>query len=123
VTGGKIAQKIAQIRLDLLGEVPLTLYENAHLGKAVNDLLSKYEREVSPHAPRSHDMSPPDFDLLHKLQKPTCGHRVHSLVEVSAAVSRAIRKLKKKGHPKWNSKSSETLWRGHWEAGGYIEGL
>jgi hypothetical protein len=39
-----------------------------HLGKVVTDLLSKYEWEVLPHVPYSPDMSPPDFDLFHKLK-------------------------------------------------------
>jgi hypothetical protein len=32
------------------------------------DLLNKYEWEVLSHAPYSTDMSPPDFDLFHKLK-------------------------------------------------------
>jgi len=31
-------------------------------------------------------------------------------------------RTEQKWHSKWNSTSSETLWRGHWEAGGYIDG-
>jgi hypothetical protein len=42
-------------------------------------------------------MSPPDFDLFHKLKEPMRGHRFPSLEEVSAAVTRAIRGLKKSG--------------------------
>jgi len=53
-----------------------------------------------------------------KLKEPVRGHRFSSLEEVSAAVTRAIRGLNKSGTLKWNSKSSETLGRGHWEAGG-----
>jgi len=63
----------------------------------VPDLLSKYELEVLPHAPYSPDMSPPDFDLFPKLKEPMCGHRFSSPEEVSAAVTRAIRGLKKNG--------------------------
>ena len=83
----------------LFGDGPLTLPDNArpHLGKVVTDLLSKYEWEVLPHASYSPDMSPPDFDLFHKLIEPMRGHRFPSLEEVSAAVTRAIRGLNKSG--------------------------
>jgi hypothetical protein len=59
-------------RTVLLGDRPLILHENARplLGKVVMDLLSKYKWEVLPHAPYSPDMSPPDFDLFHKLKHP-----------------------------------------------------
>jgi len=82
---------------DLLGDGPLILHDNArpHLRKVVTDLLSKYEWEVLPHAPYSPDTSPPDFDLFPKLKEPMRGHRFSSLEEVSAAVTRAIRGLKK----------------------------
>jgi hypothetical protein len=45
----------------------------------------------------SPDMSPPDFDLSHKLKEPMRGHRFPSLEEISAAVTRAIRGLTKSG--------------------------
>ena len=83
---------------DLLGDGPLILQDNArpHLGKVVTDLLGKYEWEVLPHAPYSPDMSPPDFDLFSKLFSMR-GHRFSSLEEVSAAVTRPTRGLKKSG--------------------------
>jgi histone-lysine N-methyltransferase SETMAR len=79
--------------------------------KVVADLLSKYEWEVLPHAPYSPDMIPPEFDLFHKLKEPMRGHRLPSLEEVSAAVTQAIRGLKRMGtlngvanHPKiWDA--------------------
>jgi hypothetical protein len=43
-------------------------------------------------------MSPPDFDLFHKLKEPMRGHRFSILEEVSAAVTRAIRGLNKNGN-------------------------
>jgi hypothetical protein len=61
-----------------------------HLGKVVTDSLSNYEWEVLPYAPYSLYMSPPDFDLFHKLKEPMRGHCFPSLEEVSAAVTRAI---------------------------------
>ena len=69
VTGCKIAQKNHKNRPDLLDDGPLILHDNArpHLGKVVTDFLSKYEREVLPHAPHSPDMSPPDFSLFHNM--------------------------------------------------------
>ena len=75
------------------------MHDNArpHLGKAVTDLLSKYEREVLSHAPYSPDLSPPDFDLFPKLKEPLRGHSFSSLEEASAAVTRAIRGLNKSG--------------------------
>jgi histone-lysine N-methyltransferase SETMAR len=86
-----------KIRPYLLGDGPLILHDNAHphLGKVVTDLLSKYEWEVLPHASYSPDMSPSDFDLFPKLKESIPGHRFSSLEEVSAAVTRAIRGLKK----------------------------
>ena len=86
-------------RPDLLGDGPLILHDNArlHLGKAVTDLLSKYEWELLPHAPYSPDMSLPDFDIFPKLKETMRGHRFSSLEEVSAAVTRAIRGLNKSG--------------------------
>jgi hypothetical protein len=91
----KLRRKMHKNRPDLLGEGPLILNDNARpqLGKVVTDLLSKYEWQVLPHAPYSPHMSPPDFDLFHKLKKPMGGHRFPSLEEVSAAVTRAIRGL------------------------------
>ena len=91
--------KNAQKPTELLGDGPLILHENGrlHLGKAVTDLLSKYEWEVLLHVPYSLDVSPPDFILFHKLKEPMRGHRFPSLEEVSAAVTRAIRRLKKNG--------------------------
>jgi hypothetical protein len=85
----KSCRKIHKYRPDLLGDGSLILHNSArpHLGKVVTDLLSKYEREVLPHAPYCQDMSPPDFNVFHKLKEPTCGHRSPSLVEVSAAVT------------------------------------
>jgi hypothetical protein len=68
-----------------------------HLRKGVTDLLSKYEWEVLPHASYSPDMNPQDFDLFHMLKEPMRGHRFPSLEEVSAAVTRAIRRLKRSG--------------------------
>jgi len=81
----------------MLGDGPLILHDSAHphLWKVVTDLLSKYEWEVLLHAPYSTDMSPPDVNLFHKLKEPMRGHRFPSLEEVSAAVTRAIRRLKK----------------------------
>ena len=58
---------------------------------------SKYEWEPLLHAPYSSDMSPPDFYLFRKLQESMRGHRFPSVKEVSAAVNRAIRELKKSG--------------------------
>jgi transposase len=77
----KIEQKNAQKPPYLLGDGPFILHDNArpHLRKVVTDLLSKYEWEVLPHAPYSPDMSPPDFDLFHKLKKPMSGHSFPSL--------------------------------------------
>jgi hypothetical protein len=84
-------------RPGLLGNGPLILHDNArpNLGKVVTHLLSKYEWEVLPHAPYSPHISPPDFDLFHKLKQPMRGHRFPSLEEVSAAVTRAIRGVSK----------------------------
>jgi hypothetical protein len=65
------------------------------MGKVVTDLLSKYEWEMLPHGPCSPDMSPPDFDLFHKVKEPMRGHRFPSLEEVSATVTQAIRRLNK----------------------------
>jgi hypothetical protein len=72
------------------------LHENTrpHLGKVVTDLPSKYELEVLPHTSYTPDMSPPDFDLFHKIKEPMRGHRFSFLEEVYAAVTRAIRGLK-----------------------------
>jgi hypothetical protein len=86
-------------RPDLLGDGPLILHDNAHphLGKAVTNLLNKYEGEVLPHAPYSPDMNPPDFELFHMLKEPMHGHRFPSLEEISATVTRAIRGLNKSG--------------------------
>jgi len=113
-------------RPDLLGDGPLILHDSArpHLGKVcVTDLLSKYEWELLPHAPYSPDMSPPEFDLFHKLKEPMPGHRFPSLDEVSAAVTRAIRGLKKSGTLNGIANLPK-----RWDAviekqGDYIEGL
>jgi hypothetical protein len=43
-------------------------------------------------------MSPSDFDLFHKLKEPMRGHRFSSLEEVSAGITRAIRRLDKSGN-------------------------
>ena len=93
----ELRRKMHKIRPDLLGDGPLILHDSArpHLGKVVTDLLSKYEWEVLPRASYSPHMSPPDFDLFPKLKEPMRGHRFSSLEEVSAAVTRAIRGLKK----------------------------
>ena len=93
----KLCIKMHKNRTDLLGDGPLILHENArlHLGKVVADFLSKYEWEVLLNVPHSPDMSPPDFSLFHKLKEPMCGYRFPSLEEVSAAVTRAIRRLNK----------------------------
>ena len=50
-----------------------------------------------PHAPYSSDVSPPDFDLFHKLKEPMCGHCFPSLEEVSTVVIRVILGLNKNG--------------------------
>jgi hypothetical protein len=42
-------------------------------------------------------MSPPDFDLFHKLKEPMRGHCFLSLEEVFAAITQAIRGLNKSG--------------------------
>ena len=83
----KLRRKMHKNRLDLRGDGPLILHDNAgpHLGMVVTDLVSKYEWEVLPQAPYSPDMSPPDFGLFHKLKEPMRGHRFPSLEEVSAA--------------------------------------
>jgi len=75
----KFRREMHKKRPDLLGNGPLLLYNaRPHLGKVVTDVLSKYEWEVLPHAPYSPDMSPPDFDLFHKLKEPMRGHRLPS---------------------------------------------
>jgi len=96
----KLRRKKHKNRSDLLGDGPLILHDNArpHLRKVVTDLLSKYEWEVLPHAPYGPDISPQDFDLFPKLKEPMRRHRFSSLEEVSAAVTRAIRGLKKSGN-------------------------
>jgi hypothetical protein len=77
----KNEQKNAQNWPDLLGDGPFILHDNArpHLGKAVTDLLSKYEWEVLAPASYSTDMSPPNFDVFPKLKEPRRGHRFSSL--------------------------------------------
>jgi hypothetical protein len=108
---------------DLLGDGPLILQENArpHLGKDVTDLLSKYEWGVLPHAPYSPDVSPPDFDLFHKLKEPMCGHHFSSLKEVSAAVP--IQGLNKSGTLNGIANLSKHLDKVIEKQGDYIEGL
>jgi hypothetical protein len=95
----KLCIKMHKNRPDLFGDGPLILHENArlHLGKVVTDLLSKYEWDVLLHVPYIPDMSPPDFNLFHKLKVPMRGHRFPSLEEVSAAVTRATRRPNKSG--------------------------
>jgi hypothetical protein len=85
----KLRRKVHKNQSDLLGDEPLTVHDNArpHLRKVVTDLLSKYEWELLPHAPYSAGMSPPDFDLFHKLKEHKCGHCSPSLEEVSAVVT------------------------------------
>jgi len=103
----KLCIEMHKNRPDLLRDGPLILHEisRMHLRKVVSDLLSKDEWEVLLHVPYSPDMSPPDFSIFHTLKEPMRGHRFPSLEEVSAAVTRAIRRL--------NSKSSVTLGCGH----------
>jgi hypothetical protein len=88
----KLRRNINKDRPDLLEDGPVILHDKArpHLGKVVIELLSKYEWEMLPHVPYSPDMSPPDFDLFHKIKEPMRGHCFPSLEEVSAAVTRAI---------------------------------
>jgi len=95
----KLRRKMHKNRPDLLGDGPLILHDNIrpHLGKVVTDFLSKYEWKLLPHAPYSPDMSPPEFDLFHKLKEPMRGHRFPSLEEVFAAVTRAFRGRNKSG--------------------------
>ena len=95
----KLCIEMHKNRPDLLGDGPLTLHENAllRLGKSVTDLLSKYEWDVLLHVPYSSGTSPPDFNLFQTLKEPTRGHRFPSLEEVSAAITRAIRRLNKSG--------------------------
>jgi hypothetical protein len=95
----KVRGKIHNNRSDYLVDRPLILHDNVrpHLGKVVTDLLSKYQWEVLFHASYSPDMSPLDFNILHKLKQPMRGHRFPFLEEVSTAVTRAIRGLKKSG--------------------------
>jgi len=95
----KLRRKMHKNQRDLLRDGPLILHDNArpHLGKAVTDLVSKYEWEVLSHAPYSPEMSPPDFNLFPKLKEPMRGHHFSSLEEVSAAVTRAIRGMNKSG--------------------------
>jgi transposase len=95
----KLRRKMHKNRPDLLGDGLLILHDNArlHLGKVVTDLLSKYKWKVLPHAPYSSDMSPLDFYLFPKLKETMHGHCFSSLEGVSAAVTRAIRGLKKSG--------------------------
>jgi len=112
VTGcKKNRRKMHKNRPDLLAEELIILHDNArpHLGEVMTDLLSKYEWEVLPHALYSPDMSPPDFDLFHKLAwtpfslpgRGFCsGYPSHPRTE-------------QKRYPKWNSKSSETLGHVH----------
>ena len=49
----KLRRKMHKNRLDLLGDGPLILRDNARpqVGKIVTELLRKYEWEVLPHAP------------------------------------------------------------------------
>ena len=95
----KLCRKMHKNQPELLGDGPLILHDNARpqLGKVVTNLLSKYEWEVLPHVPYSPDISPPDFDVFHKLKEPTRRHRFPSLEEVSAAVTQAIQELNKSG--------------------------
>ena len=109
-----------------MGGGALILHDGArpHLWKVVIDLLSKYEWEVLPHAPYSPNMSPPNFDLFHKLKEPKRGqHRFPSLEEVPAADTRAIRGLNKSGTLNGIANLPK-----RWDAviedqGDYIEGL
>jgi hypothetical protein len=96
----KLFRKMHKNWPDLLENGPPILHDNAcpHLGKVVTDLLSKYEWEVLCYAPYILDKSPSDFDLFHTLKEPTRGHSFPSLEEVSAAVTPAIRGLKKSGN-------------------------
>jgi len=109
----KLRKKVHKNRPDLLGDGPLILHNaRPHLGKVVNDLLSKYEWEVLPHAPYRPDMSPPDFGLFHKL-------KAHAWTPFSlpgrgfCSGYPSHPRTEQKWYPKWNSKSSQTLGRGH----------
>jgi transposase len=82
-------------RPDLLENSVLILLDNArpHLGKDVRELLDGYSWEVLPHPPYSPDMSPPDFDLFPKLKINMRGVRFSTLEDLSASVTRCVRKL------------------------------
>ena len=112
-------------RPDLLRDGSLILHDNArpHLGKFVTNLLSKYQCEVLLHAQYSPDMSPQDFDLFPKLKEPMRGHRFSSLEEVSAAVTLAIRRLKKSGTLNGRANLPKRWGAVIEKQGDYIEGL
>jgi histone-lysine N-methyltransferase SETMAR len=121
----KLRRKVHKNRPGLLGDGPPILHDNArpHLRKVVTDFLSKYEWEVLPHAPYGPYMSPPDFELFHKLKQPMRGHHFPSLEEVTAAVTRVIRRLNKSGALNGIANLPK-----HWDAviekqGDYVEGL
>ena len=78
-------------RHQLLVAGPLILHDNArlHIADVINKNFRDYGWEVSPHAPYSPDMSPPDFDLFQKLKEPMRGLGFSSLEELSTDITHA----------------------------------
>ena len=91
----KLRRKMHANRPDFLENGVLILHENARplLGKDVRELLGRYSWEVLPHPPYSPDMIPPDFVLFPKLKINMRGMRFSTLEDLSASVTRRVRKL------------------------------
>ena len=98
-TGAKLRRKMHKNRLQLPVAGSLILHGNArpHIAVAVTKNLRDCGWEVLPHASKSADMNPPDFDLFPKLKEPMRGRRFSPLEELSTDGTRAIRYMNERG--------------------------
>ena len=56
----------------------------------VRDLLRRWRWEVLKHPTYSPDLSPCDYDLIHRLKVPLRGHRFRTRDDIAIAVRRLI---------------------------------
>jgi histone-lysine N-methyltransferase SETMAR len=103
----------------------LILHDNARprASGAVSEILENYGWQVLSNPPYFPDISPPDFELFQKLEKPLRGKRFRNIEEMSNEMTRVIRHINDEGVLTRTKDLPK-----HWIAvikhnGDYIEGL
>ena len=112
-------------RRHFLNNPPIILHDNAraHATGAVIDLLNHWGVGSALSSPYSPDLSPCDYDLIHKMKEPLRGTLFRTVRDVLQSTNRSIRNIQRLGSANVFQRLPHRWERVIHNGCGYIEGL